>query len=234
MKIHSRKFIPFIFILLLCVAGCHRWDRPECSKKGSCFPAFTGDQPCQAPCWQRITPGLTTIDETLAILDSLEFVNDPSMTGEIHVFDEQIAFSAVDGAWVANISFIEGKVAYIIFWGELSTTFGEAEKLFASPQKVLYYRHSTADIVLDIFNLDEGIAYGTSSAYMNKSEHENFLSPESKVNVLRFWDAQYWDLFVEEKVFHWGTFKDGDMYSNLQDWKGYGKTEDLYILKELE
>lgn len=220
-------------ILVFCLTSCNMWDRPSCSRKNNCLPSFTMEQPCAPPCWQGITPGVTTLDDTLIILSNLTFLNSPSRVGEVQIFEERIVVTPNDDAWVGNLNFIDGKVVEMYFWGELTTTFEEAEKSFAIPKEVLYYQQYTGNIVLTVFNLDKGVAYGTESLYLTKAEHKDFLSPQSPVNTLVYWDTKYWELLVENEAFIVTNFKEGDIAANLQKWKGYGKPNEQYDLTEV-
>jgi len=70
-----------------------------CQPKLPANPTFFDSPVCQPPCWENITPGVTTKKDALTILSEIDSVDQPVLdpnypnTG----FDDTIHFSAYGG-----------------------------------------------------------------------------------------------------------------------------------------
>ena len=127
-----------------------------------CIPVFTNNNPCHAPCWQGITPGITTLDDTMSFLETLPFVDSFTHVNERElIFESKIVIKDKQDAWLGFLYLIDEEVVHMSFTGELSSTFGDAEELLATPQKVLFYNHYLEGNVFEVYNFDRGVAYGT-------------------------------------------------------------------------
>ncbi|MEL7626127.1 MAG: hypothetical protein AAGU15_04640 [Anaerolineaceae bacterium] len=226
-----------IIILLsapLVLTGCGRWKKPNCSNKNKCIPVFTKNNPCHAQCWQGITPGITTLDDTLSILNTLPFIDSFTQVNENElIFESKIVIKDKQDAWLGFLYLIDEKVVYMSFAGELSFTFGDAEELLASPQKVLFYTHYLEGNVFEVYNFDRGVAYGTSDYYSSFVHKKNNLESDTPINTLILFDPALIAELTLENFFVFRKFQSGNFTDNLQEWKGYGNPLELYKQVEI-
>jgi hypothetical protein len=187
---------------------------------------------CEVPCWQGITPGLTTRAEANEILENLDFIESIYYTeesrrpfdGRFNIFDKQ-------DAWMGSLYLLDDKVVYMSFSGELSATFGEAEEQIAPAQKVLLFFHYLQGITIEVYNFDQGVAYGTADMY--GAFRNGRLKLNTTINTLDFFDPEIASELIEENFFTDRKFQSGNFMDNLQDWQGYGELLDLYELVEV-
>ena len=65
-----RKSIAIILLLMLLLTSCSRFRyNPKADQ------SFLTDQPCPAPCWHGLVPGVSTKAEVLATLEELAFID---------------------------------------------------------------------------------------------------------------------------------------------------------------
>jgi hypothetical protein len=187
---------------------------------------------CEVPCWQGITPGLTTRAEANEILENLDFIESIYYTeesrrpfdGRFNIFDKQ-------DAWMGSLYLLDDKVVYMSFSGELSATFGEAEEQIAPAQKVLLFFHYLQGITIEVYNFDQGVAYGTADMY--GAFRNGRLKLNTTINTLDFFDPEIASELIEENFFTDRKFQSGNFMDNLQDWQGYGELLDRYELVEV-
>ena len=69
-----RKSIALILLLMLLLTSCSRFRyNPKADQ------SFLTDQPCSAPCWHGLVPGVSTKAEVLATLEELAFIDQNSI-----------------------------------------------------------------------------------------------------------------------------------------------------------
>ena len=223
------KLIMIILTIPFILMSCGQWKRPECSKGNHCFSSFVSNKVCEAPCWQGIRPGFTSLDEAKVILDNLPFIesydyidrSSPPFDGKFIIRDKQ-------NAWLGSLFLLDDKIVYMSFFGELSATFGKAEEQLAPAQKVLFFHHYLQGATINIFNFDQGVAYGTADFYNSFVHRKNSLEPDTPINTLQFFDPTLISELSEKNFFIVRKFQSGSFMENLQDWKGYGKPLELY------
>ncbi len=226
------KLILIILLIPFVLVSCGYYRKPKCARWNRCYSCFVDNMKCEAPCWQGITPGLTTRAEANEILENLDFIESIYYTeesrrpfdGRFNIFDKQ-------DAWMGSLYLLDDKVVYMSFSGELSATFGEAEEQIAPAQKVLLFSHYLKGITIKVYNFDQGVAYGTANFYGAAIKHR--FSPKTSINTLQFFDPDIETELIEKNFFTIREFQSGNFMDNLQDWQGYGELLDLYELVEV-
>jgi len=187
---------------------------------------------CEAPCWQGITPGLTTRAKANEILGNLDFIGSYIYTEKSTLpFDGRYIIRDKQEAWMGFLYLLEDKVVYMSFFGELSATFGEAEEQIAPAQKVLLFSHYLQGTTIEVYNFDQGVVYGTAGMY--RAFRNDRLESSTTINTLDFFDPEMISELIEENFFTDRKFQSGNFMDNLQDWQGYGELLDLYELVEV-
>lgn len=227
------KLILIILLIPFVLVSCGYYRRPKCARWNRCYSCFVDNMKCEAPCWQGITPGLTTRAEANEILENLDFIESIYYTeesrrpfdGRFNIFDKQ-------DTWMGSLYLLDDKVVYMSFSGELSATFGEAEEQIAPAQKVLLFFHYLQGTTIEVYNFDQGVAYGTADMY-GAFRRNGRLKLNTAINRLDFFDPDIETELIEKNFFTIREFQSGNFMDNLQDWQGYGELLDLYELVEV-
>lgn len=231
MKIRARVII--CLLLLLILPGCRKWDRPDCANQDQCTEFVLYDELSLLPSWNGIIPSKTSFDEALNILNSLDFLtdivhNDSPTNG----FDDCLIFHEKLQAWNAEICFIGDIVVESCFRGDLSLDFKTVENSIELNKVLIYYDNYMGGVIYT-FNFDKGIALGTND-YYTSFYSSNKLKPNTEVNEIILFDPSKTEVMIQLERFINNNFDKGDFWSNLQDWKGYGKPKELYKLVEFK
>ncbi len=93
---------------------------------------------CSPPCWQNITPGMSTAEETVSILKNTSLVDPTSVIRgrSWFIFDEVVYFQLRPKPVKGSIFFLDGKVSIIFFDGDLHLTFGQVVDSFGEPEYI--------------------------------------------------------------------------------------------------
>src|SRR5690349_13314953 len=133
------KITKLLILTGLLIAGCS-----HLSKNRTVF----NNPVCQPPCWQNITPGVTTKDDALVILSKIDFIDQSQI--DMHRpslgFDDEIRFLAYKYHPTSGSIFISGDhISMIAFESNLGTTVQRAIDLFGTPETILLVRTSYFD-----------------------------------------------------------------------------------------
>ena len=97
------------------------------------------DDPCAAPCWQNIVPGVTTFEEAQSQLETSPFVRNGSLdchvaeSGETH---DQFFWHGRSMKYYNYLYLREGKVVLIDIHPDYTLTLGQVVDKFGPPERV--------------------------------------------------------------------------------------------------
>lgn len=193
---------------------------------------YFGDSSCSWPCWQGITPGITTSDDALQLLQTSALVLQSTVqteslkTGfgnarwEWNIGDVQPSLGG-DMDWRDGIVYDVGLIAYPTF------SIGKVISRFGPPDKI----HTD-----DCTEIPEGEhRYLCAVFHYNKNGFEIHIVWEAAWNendtqITPSDPVSFVVLFEPTTIEEWVTNYGGDPQTlNLQDWKGYGNLYDLYF-----
>jgi hypothetical protein len=141
---HSTKWLSLggvILILVPLLAGCHLGRRAVPVDR-----SILTDNPCAAPCWQRIVPGETTAAEAWDILTNLEFIDHDhypyrGKTGEQDVgWITWRTLACDDPAKVGDVYVRDGVVTQISVALDFDLTLQDVLDKYGAPEKLLAYQ----------------------------------------------------------------------------------------------
>lgn len=190
-----------------------------------------GDATCSWPCWEGITPGVTSDNEALENLKDSPLV----LNNSIHAEELTAGFGNTKWYWKisdkqplkGNLEWRNGIVLFnaltlypIVSLGEIINRFGPPEKvevnncspIVEGPQKwcvTLYYAKNGFEIH---FNPD-GSGFGDDIQ----------IAPSDFINFVT--------LFKPSTIEEWLLSMSFDPHPDLRDWKGYGNLLDLYYYR---
>ena len=110
----------------------------------------------------------------------------------------------------------------------------EITELCSGPKKVLFYQHHRGGAIIEVFDFEKGVSFGTSDYYSSFNHKENYLGPNTPVNTLMFFDPDLAAIFTKAKVFVKDDFELGSFKEVLQEWRGYGVPLELYLLQKIK
>lgn len=192
---------------------------------------FFGDSSCSWPCWQGITPGITTSSEAL-----LKLHDSPLILKKYSIQSEGSETENGEASWRwnvddnqreerGNIQWTNGVVRMMELTAYPVISLGEIINRFGPPEKI---------DVIDCTEIVEGPRWWCGTLYYAKSGFEIHVSWEDSAES----DVQITpsDLIVFVRMFEPSTLEKwladmglNHLYPDLCDWNGYGSLYDLYV-----
>ncbi len=149
--------VPMLLLLASCNIQRRDWQRD-----------WLAGQPCSPPCWQRITPGVTTGAEVEAILRQKAPLQRREVIGPLFDFDRSVAlfweWAGIEGGGKVNYDLDTGLVFKVAFWcsGPCDFTFEEIIDAYGEPD------HIYVNILEPYCNLSPGREYHLEIFYVDK------------------------------------------------------------------
>lgn len=194
--------------------------------------SLLGSSSCSWPCWQGITPGVTTSGDALQRLKDSPFI----LTDPVQVGGSNTGFGSADWSWRLEEKWQadQGKIewrnstVYMILLNPYhqKVSIGQIINKFGPPEKI--------DIVDCTEVLEDKYRYFCAILFYAKNGFDVSVTWEGTWNSDDFqitpsdpivFIALFKPSTIEEWISSWGL--DPQSYK-LQDWKGYGNLLDLY------
>lgn len=185
---------------------------------------------CQPPCWENITPGITTKQEALTILSKVDDVDQPVVDPH-HPnlgFDDEIQFSLHHGkdnyvqGW---IYVLDDQVSIISFENNL-VTMKHAIELFGAPQSILVINTGHFDQVT-LSNSQKGIAFDYK-LFGAQNLESSAIEPETEIGGVTFFDLNQYQKVLDSGILSAYTLTVDQTIKNLRLWNGYGSFKEKY------
>jgi hypothetical protein len=177
---------------------------------------------CEPPCWENITPGLTTTEDALSILSEIKPIDKPIHNTNLNLpgYDEELYFTLHnDKSQLGFLSILDDKVSSINFDCKMELTLQEAIGLFGSPQYILGIRSGEINAIT-LLDPQKGIAFG----YFLKSR-ANEIKPQDKISNVTFFDPKTYQLLLNIEVFSWNQMTAEETIRNMHPWEGFGRID---------
>ena len=222
----STKTLFFFFSMML-LFGCQAQSKYS----------IIQEQPiCSPPCWDNITPGITTKTDALSVLTANNAIQQPIIDRQSSIparFESVLMFSVSDDKKQGGTLYIQdGKVTVIEFdlRGELSLE--HAMEIFGEPESVLVYRGGEY-IGVSFFVPQKGIAYSYTSWAQKRwpawAESPDWLfreiKPEAQVNFVAFFVPNQTGPILDSGILSFGEFDLNTTVQSLYPWNGYGSID---------
>lgn len=207
------------------------------------------DSHCSPPCWQKIIPGKTTVEELENVMPELPLKSPGEMAyhrrydgyrnyyiGELNTGEELL------------IAMLEGTVSRIYFSGMkekygLGITFEEAIETLGEPEFIYTlvghgYRnffgiplglHPVLYVIA--ISLDKGIWFTTGFPLddnYNMSKLDFTIRPDNEVMELEFFDPNQFEELANKGEYSFGIFKYRELIDRMYPWAGYGELNTKY------
>jgi hypothetical protein len=152
-----RFFLPVALALVLLVAACV----PPLNLRNDKFlqdDSLLTNDPCEAPCWRGITPGVTEWSEALTILEDATDINDP----QVQTGDDGILVGAqwqpVDGDACCQMISEQGEIVdLIVVWQKPDKTVGDLIEVRGEPTYVIGTPGDETQAIVSLFYPDNAL-----------------------------------------------------------------------------
>ncbi len=193
---------------------------------------------CKVPCWRKIQPGLSTEDETNALLAGFTDIegNKTWRNGDSNSSNYSISFELSDGT-NGTIYMIDGVVALLLFSkADGIATIDNCLQEFGDPEYVVQSSVMGFGLPLGAtsawhtwfygLNTKNGTAFGFDTyRYFGKKVE---ITPKTRVTVVEFYDPHsFEDLLSKGLIVNKEVSVDIPI-ENLYLWDGYGNIDTLY------
>lgn len=179
---------------------------------------------CQPPCWENITPGITSKEEALAILSRPEIVDQPfhHQNESAIGFDDRVNFSIHKGKkdYASGSLYILGdRVSIISLGSNYGISLEHAIKLFGAPKSVFAIQTSYYDLVT-FLNPEKGINFSYSLTGSRNFDNSP-ISAETEITSVDFFDPNQYQKLLNSGLIE-GELDPTLLNNRLFPWKGYG------------
>jgi hypothetical protein len=183
---------------------------------------------CKLPCWNGITPGNTTTDETKRILENTEGIGTNNVTTfyqlvEIH-FSLFLEIPGVNKEILGEI-FSDGKtVKKLLLFNNLRITFNDIVQEVGEPEYIVSVPFVGGGNNIHVIYPNHGVSFQVPY----KSE---VLEPETEVLTLMLFNPSDYQKLLSDGEFSYGGYTLEETQELMYLWKGYGNIQELYPLK---
>ena len=210
-------FVMSLLALMVFVGSCHPHEQVTVDQS-----LLTGE-PCPPPCWQRLTPGVSTQEDVLDYIAESSYVGDHYR--EAHAVGTTIWWQSIlDGRSLDTYNFLatrHGTLSVMMIYLDYEVTLEDLLAKYGPPEKVRA-EWSSGGSAVALVNL-----YHPTQGFMLQLEvipsdgyHE--VLPQTK--VVRVWYFPPAPLEALPKLRFFIPFPSREyMDTELQDWQGYGR-----------
>jgi hypothetical protein len=208
-------------LILVASFGCRAAPPPDAS-------LLTGD-PCEPPCWQGLTPGVSTEEEVYEFVRTSELVDQTTLyirnrtddTGEVvgvavH-WRSRANMAGVPRQFGNSFMVRDGVVQAIMVFLDCEVTLADLLERYGEPHRwsVTWVSLEMPDLDVTLYYPDHGFA-----AQLTLPADDTWLRPESSVDLVRYYvvvsPADFLELGPEAGYFY------AYEADSLRDWQGYG------------
>ena len=196
------------------------------------YPTLFENPVCEPPCWQNITPGVTTYQDALTRLEKI-YPGDKQVTDHTQSpigFDDEIRFSPYnDFSLTGYMDISNNGVSSIGF--EIDSKYSGIKldhsiELFGEPQNILLIQSGEFDQVT-LINAKKGTALGYK-LFGNQSVTSAEISSDVEIREIDFFDPNQYQLILNSGYFSAGLLSSDQIINALHPWNGYGSFRDKY------
>lgn len=168
---------------------------------------------CKLPCWQNITPGVTTLKEARSILENLP--NIKSQTKAYNSVDWRFSPNNGDGGWIGASQ--DGVVDLIILGGDLEILLQTIIASYGNPKYVKPHDCRDGTCPIELIYPDLGLWVGI---FVENTSGDNE-NPQIEISPTTVSDGVVFiKSGMENTKKNLSFFQDDRL---TMDWKGYGK-----------
>lgn len=204
-------------LILLLLTGCGPWRQPAIDR------SILTDDPCAAPCWQGIVPGVTTSAEAADILMTLEFIRPDSLWSFGDGLRWRTSASREDPAIVSEIQSHDGLVSFTSIGVDFELTLQEIVEKYGPPEKLLAYesgRQEKIQIEIYFYYPQQGLVFVSWASDHVPTSEFFMLDAATPITLVYYFAPKTIDEWFDEHFETARRLRFGEEY--LQDWQGLG------------
>ena len=216
----SRAVLLSLGLLILGMCVC-------CGEPPPLDTSLLTGEPCEPPCWQGLTPGVSTEDQVNEFLRTSPFVQRTTIyrgsvtrgAEIVGVSIDWLSTANVQGARAINSFHVEdGVLQDIIVYLDSGATLEELLEVYGPPDGILAGRTRVESTRVDVVLLypEHGFI-----AFLSLPAHDPSLQPDSRLSWLWYFRAAPLDRFLE-LAREAGFFSGSVDVESFRNWEGYG------------
>ncbi len=212
------KIIVTIAVISI-VSGCQA--QPPISK-----PSVLDNPLCAPPCWQNITPGLTTRQEALDIIKGYRYLQQGSLhdyaapwQGFNDLIQTRLQLDPLTVVYF-DIYLLDDKVADMSFQADWTLTLDQAITKLGEPTDILVAQ-AQGEQYVELILPTKGIAFGYSTVARPSWWHSR-IEPDIRVNSIDFYSSEAYQPMLDAGSFSFGLLSTEETLRRMQPWNGYG------------
>ena len=192
------------------------------------------DISCNPPCWENITPGVTSLEDTMSNLEKINGISEgPFLQDDIdHVKEKQKIgwYFPKDIEESFGIVYFQNDIVSRMRFTPGSITIGELVDLIGDPEKIFIVknRHESTWIWFDLLYPSKGIIieYIDFSYCCDDTGFFDLKNDIEPTNVYYF-DPMFYDEMIDDVVFtaDFIWVPDEELQQAIKDWNGFGLIE---------
>ena len=213
-----------VVMFLTFLTGCYPFQRGLPVDR-----SILTDDPCAAPCWQGIVPGVTTSTEAADILMTLEFIEPSSLWSFGDDLRWRTSASQEDPAIVSEIRSRDGLVSFMEIGVDFELALQDILEKYGPPEKVLAYESAREERIqteIYFYYPQQGLVFVSWASGPVPVSEFFMLDATTPITVIYYFAPTTIDEWFDEhpEIEHRVRFGRG----YLRDWSGLGPIEVLH------
>ena len=229
MMSHPVRVATFVSTTLLCLALVIAAISSGCGEPPPLDTSLLTSEPCEPPCWQGLTPGVSTLQEVNEFVRTSGFVNPQTLfRSGVYRGGERVGLSIEWGSAAGrgrgyNDFIVEsGVLKYIIIYPDYDLSLERLFERYGPPEKYVANLRGVERrwVEVTLYYPTHGFTVELVRRY---DDTTLTLKPESRVASVWYFRAAPLERFLElgcEAGIYGGT--PDDWLESLRDWPGYG------------
>ena len=176
---------------------------------------------CLAPCWSDITPGSTSGDEAMLILQEMDRVEHGTVERNVsphYIFHDSIDWDFKNGSF-GMISIVNGVVVEIQI-EKIYTPLKYLIDHFGEPDHVMFVPYNGSQWIVSIQYAQKGIWLNYHKAHTKDGEMIN-IQPNDVVESVTFFSSDVYDEHLAYSTKPFITQESLELGHLIQPWRGY-------------
>jgi hypothetical protein len=181
---------------------------------------------CSPPCWQNITPGVTTRQEFIDLITKYQYFQQESL----HDYDS--SWQSFDDLIRGRIQFgpqaitnfdafvLNEEIVDLSFHGSWNITLDQAINNLGKPTSIVVIAYGN-DIFVEMLIPKKGIAFGYTSIGQ-PAWWQSRIEPDIKISSIDFYTPDAYEKILDAGLFSYGILDGNETLNRMQIWKGYG------------
>lgn len=213
------------FVKIVIVASLAAILGTSCQNR-STWPSILDYSACEPPCWQHITPGLTSHQQFLDSLQRIPHLVPGSLRdyglpsrGFQDFIRARYQFPSEAETYL-DAYLLNDKVAVLVFVGGWDLTLGQAISKLGEPTDIAVFRYG-GDVFVQMVTPIKGIAFGYSSVGHPSWWHSR-IEPDIRIDSIQYFALDAYQPMLDAELLSYSSVGASATLAKMRQWKGYG------------